>query len=117
MVLATSSRCPRGSRPVTSRVATRYADVGDHPVGARFDELVGPQAVDAAPHHRGLDADPVEQFAQRPGASVGVDVSSARYISGSDSHSRRLVVGVVAVGELAHAVTTPMVRSAAGRLK
>lgn len=91
-------------------------DVGDHPVGARFDGLIGPQGIDAAPHHRDLDSDPVEQFAQRP-RNIGADRILLPVILGQRLPQACLVIAVIAVGDGAHRVTTPMVSSVCGRLK
>ena len=57
--------------------ADQIGDVGDNPVVAGLDRLVGPQLVDAAPDDGHLRTDAVQQLPQRAGVTK-LSVSAAR---------------------------------------
>ena len=97
---------PPGVEPVDQVRAEQVADVGDHPVVAGLDGLVGPQPVDAAADDGHLAADPVQQLLERPRGAVDVGVVRAVHSGQQCPQALGVVLGV-AVGDVSHCSAPP----------
>ena len=97
---------PPRVEPVDQVRAEQAADVGDHPVVAGLDRLIGPQPVDAAADDGDLAADPVQQLPERPRGAGGVGVVRAVHRGQQGPQPLGVVLGV-AVGDVSHCSAPP----------